>query len=79
GQTVERLDVGYSVKARAATAGDFIYFLGSNRVKAYDTKAGLWWDKVLDGEAPVHVIAGGGRIVIVTDKPWVHAFPADVR
>jgi outer membrane protein assembly factor BamB len=79
GQMVDRLDMGYAVKARPAFAGDFLYFLGSNRAKAFDTKGGLWWDMAFDGEFPVHVIAGGDRVVIVTDKPWIHAFPKDVR
>jgi outer membrane protein assembly factor BamB/tetratricopeptide (TPR) repeat protein len=79
GQEVDKLDMGYAVKARAAVADGFLYFLGSNRAKAYEGSGRLWWDKAFDGEFPVHVIAGGGRIVIVTDKPWVHALPKDER
>ncbi len=79
GRPTEKLDMGYAVKARAALAGDFLYFLGSNRVKAFDGRGGLWWDRPFDGESPVHVVAGGDRIIVVTDKPWVHAFPKDVK
>lgn len=79
GETVGKLDLGYTVKGRTAIANDFLYFLGSNRVKAYDSKGVLWWDKALDGESPVHVIAGLDRIIVVTDRPWIHAYPKDVR
>jgi outer membrane protein assembly factor BamB len=79
GDPITRLDMGYVVKARPAVVGEFLYFLGSNRAKAFDGRDGLWWDRSFDGEFPVHVIAGGGRIVIVTDKPWIYAFPADVK
>ncbi len=79
GRPTEKLDMGYAVKTRAALAGEFLYFLGSNRVKAFDGKGGLWWDRPFADESPVHVIAGGDRIVVVTDKPWIHAFPKDVK
>jgi outer membrane protein assembly factor BamB/tetratricopeptide (TPR) repeat protein len=74
-----RLDMGYAVKARPATDGSFVYFAGGTRVKAFDTSGTVWWDRAFDGEFPVHVIAGGDRVIVVTDKPWIHAFPADVK
>ncbi len=79
GQTVGKLDMGYAVKARAALAKGFLYFLGSNRVKAYDAKGGVWWDRAFEGEVPLHIIAGGERIIVITDKPWIHALPRDVK
>ncbi len=79
GEQEDRLDMGYAVRARAAVDGQFLYFVGSNRVKAYEASGSIWWDRAFEGEFPVHVIAGGNRVVVVTDKPWIHAFPKDVK
>ena len=81
GNEVRRLDMGYAVKARAALEGGFLYLAGSNRVKAFKTDGDLWWDRPFDGEFPVYVVAGGdpSRVIVVTDKPWIHAFPGDVK
>jgi outer membrane protein assembly factor BamB/tetratricopeptide (TPR) repeat protein len=80
GDCVARLDMGYTVKARPALVNGFLYILGSNRARAFDTtRDGLWWDRAFDGEFPTHIVAGGQRLVAITDKPWVYAFPADIR
>jgi outer membrane protein assembly factor BamB/tetratricopeptide (TPR) repeat protein len=79
GQAIDRLDMGYAVKARPALSGGFLYMLGSNRAKAFDTGGGLWWDRTFEGEFPVYVVASGQRIVVVTDKPWVYALHKDTR
>jgi hypothetical protein len=71
--------MGYAVRARTGIDDGFLYFVGSNRVKAFDDSGDVWWDRAFEGEFPVHVIAGGGRVIVVTDKPWIHAFPADVK
>ncbi|HEX5137601.1 MAG TPA: PQQ-binding-like beta-propeller repeat protein [Planctomycetota bacterium] len=78
-EEMDRLDMGYAVRARAAVCDGFLYFLGSNRVKAFDSAGKLWWDRTFEGEFPAHVIAGGDRVIVVTDKPWIHAFPKDVK
>ncbi|MCK6459359.1 MAG: PQQ-binding-like beta-propeller repeat protein [Planctomycetes bacterium] len=79
GEVEDKLDMGYAVRARAAVEGGFLYFVGSNRVKAYEASGAIWWDRAFEGEFPLHVIAGGGRVVVVTDKPWIHALPKDVK
>jgi len=79
GEDVDKIDMGYSVKARPSLAGGFLYLVGSNRVRAFDTSGGVWWDRMFEGEFPVHVIAGGDHVIVVTDKPWIYAFPKDVK
>ncbi|MHC4548346.1 MAG: DUF4388 domain-containing protein [Planctomycetota bacterium] len=79
GEKMGQLDMGYAVLAEPALAKDFLYVLGSHRVKAFSRDGASWWERVFPDETPQHVVAGEEYVVVVTDKPWVYTFPKDVR
>jgi outer membrane protein assembly factor BamB len=78
GRKVGTLDMGFAVTTEPALADEFLYVLGSNRVKAFDAGGGGWWERAFQWN-PTHVVAGDGYTVIVTAKPWVYAFPRDIK
>jgi outer membrane protein assembly factor BamB/tetratricopeptide (TPR) repeat protein len=79
GREVATLDMGYAVLTEPALAGEFLYVLGSNRVKAFATDGGGWWEQPFERWNPKHVVVGEGYTVVVTNKPWVYAFPRDIK
>jgi len=79
GRKIGVLDMGFAVLAEPALAGEFIYVLGSNRVKAFATRGGALWERAFEQWNPRYVVAGEGYTVVVTDKPWVYTFPRDIE
>lgn len=79
GRKVASLDMAFAVLTEPALANGFLYVLGSNRVRAFATSGGGWWEQAYDRWNPRHVVAGEGYTVVVTNKPWVYAYPRDIR
>jgi tetratricopeptide (TPR) repeat protein len=79
GSCAKKLDMGYAVLTEPALAGEFLYVLGSNRAKAFTTSGEDWWELPFGNWNPKHIVAGNGYAVVITNKPWVYAFPKDVR
>ncbi len=79
GRKVADLDMAFAVLTKPALAGEFLYVLGSNRVRAFATSGGSWWEHAFDRWNPKHVVAGEGYTVVITNKPWVFAYPRDIK
>lgn len=80
GDVARKYDLGNAIESHPAVAGGFLYALGGNRVQAFDVESGrAWWNRAFKDQFPQHVVAGDGYIVVITNKPWIYAFPKDVR
>jgi outer membrane protein assembly factor BamB len=73
-------EVGSAVEHQPALDNGFLYAVGGFRIRAFNVvdEAG-WWSRTFRDEQAQHVVAGGGYIVVITDKPWIYAFEKDVR
>jgi outer membrane protein assembly factor BamB len=79
GRKVGSLDMGFAVLVEPALAGEFLYVLGSSRAKAFSIDGSDWWEQRFGQYNPMHVVAGEGYTVVVTNKPWVYAYPKDTK
>jgi len=80
GDDAVKFDVGYAVERTPVVDNGFLYVAGGRRVVAFDAAAERpWWSHDFDGEEARFVVAGDDYVVVVTDKPWIHAFEKDVR
>ena len=65
-----RYDVGNAVEQKPGYDNGFLYAVGGNRVEAFDTvDQRPWWERSFEEESPQFIVAGGGYVVVITDKP----------
>ncbi|MGQ0614570.1 MAG: outer membrane protein assembly factor BamB family protein [Planctomycetaceae bacterium] len=81
GNRVALYDLTGPVTSSGATENGFLYAVtGSGNLSSFDVLRKVpFWDFSLGEEAPTGVVAGGGMVVVVTEKSRVVAFNVDDR